>query len=517
MLNAPRRVRISHPLLAGTLCALALLAGSPALADADARRQEKADRAAAIRRTLKAIEQEVANHGGSWEAWATRLKDYRDDIRSYVTDWKTYKWPWPAEKGYVFQGAAVQMQLLDSLEGLPEGEDPFASIVHFDRQLKSLGIDLIIAFIPSKLSVYPDYLQAAIQGETRPARAPADRNVSLATKRLMKRLLEADVEVVDLHAAFSAYRKAHGEDKPTWYQRDSHYLNRGARLEAEVLAERLQRYGFVREALKDGSRYEGKPTSRSDGVKADADVLTIVEKRTGTPYRDVGDSPVVIAGDSYPLYNQPSGHLPAQVAHLIGLPVTMKAQVGLSSNIPVEIARDRALGQRRVIIATYTERALAPRTGKSKWPIVDLPGAKATPEAPGQIAAGTEATGTVASLSEPPDAKANYPFYGMTVHLTGLTDAAGKPIGDGDAMVVVLAMRDRKILPVASTKKGDKLKVRLTPWQQAKETVGRLQRGQLPDLQLELHETLYWGELPGQDALTQQEIQRLGEEDAAGQ
>ena len=119
-------------LLIGAVAAFTAAAVSAAGAEPAPTREQ------AIRQTLAEIRKELDAHGGSWEKWGESLKGYRDDIRPCVTDWKTYKWPWPANKGYVFQGAAISLHLRDELEDLPKGERPLESIVHFNRQLNNV-------------------------------------------------------------------------------------------------------------------------------------------------------------------------------------------------------------------------------------------------------------------------------------------------------------------------------------------------------------------------------------------
>ena len=159
-------------------------------------------RAEAIRQTIAVIENQLKEHGGTWAKWSERLKPYREDLQGCYE----LKWPWPAEKGYVFQGAALDVIRRESFDDLPDGERPLDSLVHFSRQLKALGIDLIVAIIPSKLAIYPEYIHTGVGGAegsaTRPARAPEDRIVSLAVIKLLYDLLRNDVEVVNLHEEF---------------------------------------------------------------------------------------------------------------------------------------------------------------------------------------------------------------------------------------------------------------------------------------------------------------------------
>jgi hypothetical protein len=499
-------------------------AGMVALLGATAHAQESVagameglPRAEAVRLTLAGMEKQLADHGGTWEKWVESVKPYRDDIRGIFSN----KWPWAAKKDYVFQGAAVSIQLRDNFDDLPDEERPLDSIVHFDRQLKALGIDLIVALVPAKLSVYPDYINAAVPGEARLARAPEDRIVSIAVLKLMYDLLKKDVEVVNLHEDFRQFRLKNGDDVPLFYVRDAHYMNRGARLSAQKIGDRLKRYDFVKKALEGGNRYVAEKGSRSDGDKADSDLLIIKEKN-GQLYSDSADSPVILLGDSHFGYNPRGAHFSAQVACQIGMPVAQNWKEGLSSTIPVEVAKDPNLKKRRVVIMHYTERMLRPKAGQTKWPIVNLPGAEGTatpaattPAAVKTAAAETIASGVVSEVSPPPERGAAYPHYLMKFYMTKLADKDGKQIGSGDGVVHVLAMHNRKILPVATTKKDVTLTLKLTPWSAIDKRYNKLQAGTLPTVELEIEKTAYWGEIEGQ-RLTEEEMARIGQDDRTG-
>lgn len=98
-------------------------------------------RAESIQKTRTVIDKELQDHGGSWDAWAAKLKPFRADLE-HIRD--TTKWPWPATKNYQFQGKEMNLLLVDDLGNLPDGGNPLKVILHLDQQLKSRGIDLIL-------------------------------------------------------------------------------------------------------------------------------------------------------------------------------------------------------------------------------------------------------------------------------------------------------------------------------------------------------------------------------------
>jgi len=275
--------------------------GAEATGDAGRARSE------AIQQTLAAHKQDVEQLGGIYEAWGAALKPYRDALEKI----KPTKWPWPAKDNFVFQGKEIDLVMRDTFDQEPENQRPFDLIVQTHKKLKAEGIDLIFAPLPDKLSIYPDYLSDA---------APAHRKVYPAVKHLLKKLLENDVECVDLYPAFHAFREKNA-DKPLYYGKDSHWRNVAAQLAAEQIAQRLMRYDFNQKALAGGNRYSVKPERRAD--KPD-DLLVVLDAKTGGRYADAGDSPILITGDSNLMYNMgpTGGHMPAHLSRHIGLPLS---------------------------------------------------------------------------------------------------------------------------------------------------------------------------------------------------
>lgn len=124
-------------------------------------------------------------------------------------------------------------------------------------------------------------------------------------------------------------------------------------------------------------------------------------------------------------------------------------------------------------------------------------------------------SGAVVEASPPPAQDATYPHYLMKFYLTKLVGPGGKRVGTGDGVAHVLAMHNRKVLPIAKTRNGAILKLRLTPWSAVEKRYGKLQSGNLPSVDLEIEKTAYWGELPGQPGLTDAELARAGQDNRA--
>jgi alginate O-acetyltransferase complex protein AlgJ len=259
----------------------------------------------AIKLALAAIDKQIADHGGSAVQWGESLKGYREAVAKATAG----QWPWPAKQNFVYQGKEVAVMKRDTFDNDPPDKRPFDAILAVHKKLKEQGVDLIFVPLPDKLAIYPDYLSDA---------APADRMVHVSVAHLMKKLLENDVECIDLYTPFHEARRKN-EDAPLYYSKDSHWRNIGAQLAGEIVAQRLQRYDFVQKALAEGNRYAAEPGKRADGDP----LRVVVDAKTKAKYADDPKSPILITGDSNLMYNWPAGaaHMPAQIGLNIGMPL----------------------------------------------------------------------------------------------------------------------------------------------------------------------------------------------------
>jgi hypothetical protein len=114
------------------------------------------------------------------------------------------------------------------------------AVVRFREQLRERGIELLVAPIPGKPSVYPDRL-------TRRAGA-APKDVRSPTEDLIRALEAQGVATVDLFGTFRRYRDEHpldGDGNALYLARDTHWTPRGAQLAAGETARRLRALGWM--------------------------------------------------------------------------------------------------------------------------------------------------------------------------------------------------------------------------------------------------------------------------------
>ncbi len=116
-------------------------------------------------------------------------------------------------------------------------ENVARAIVRFRDQLRNRGIELLVVPVPGKASIYPDRL-------TR--RVTASQVLRSPTATLLSDLQREGIATVDLFELFrSAKHEARGssEGEPLYLATDTHWTPYGARLAAEVVAQRVLQMG----------------------------------------------------------------------------------------------------------------------------------------------------------------------------------------------------------------------------------------------------------------------------------
>ena len=168
---------------------------------------------------------------------------------------------------------------------------------------------------------------------------------------------------------------------------------------------------------------------------------------------------------------------------------------GLGPGMPARMTREEKRGGytkgRRVVIWTFAARWFKTRSRGEAWQRVDIP----APGGAEKVVRNVVATGVVSEASSPAPKNPPYANYIMKLYMTNLVDAKGKPVGSGDGVVRVLALRARKVLPIANVSKGQRLKVRITTWSAVENLYGQIMTGTLPTVSLDTHKTHYWGQV----------------------
>jgi len=182
----------------------------------------------------------------------------------------------------------------------------------------------------------------------------------------------------------------HGVTTNYYLAQDSHWSPEGLRKAAEVVARRLLDSGWVE---KGSVKYETKPIS----IKRYGDVLRmirvpqverlyepeqinctqVVNTKTGKPYVDDPNSPVLVLGDSFLRIferDEPgSGGFIAHLAHNLGFGLTsIVNDGGASTLVRQQLARKPALLKgKKVVVWEFVERDI--RFGTEGWQVIPLP------------------------------------------------------------------------------------------------------------------------------------------------
>jgi|WetSurMetagenome_2_1015567.scaffolds.fasta_scaffold00008_98 hypothetical protein len=114
-------------------------------------------------------------------------------------------------------------------------DNPIRAAVTFKKQLAEFGVDLLVAIVPGKPSIYPEMLAGG--SDARKVSFKGNSFKALADLRA------AGIEAVDLFTSFIAERKNDSLAGDSMYlSKDTHWRARGVRTAAHVVAERIKQY-----------------------------------------------------------------------------------------------------------------------------------------------------------------------------------------------------------------------------------------------------------------------------------
>lgn len=118
-------------------------------------------------------------------------------------------------------------------------DNPIQAAVTFKRQLAEFGVDLLVAVIPGKPSIYPDMLA----GNADPRLVTSRGN----SHKAINDLRASGVEAVDLFSPFLAERANDSIAGDSLYlSKDTHWRARGVQTAARIVAERIKQYPWYR-------------------------------------------------------------------------------------------------------------------------------------------------------------------------------------------------------------------------------------------------------------------------------
>lgn len=349
---------------------------------------------------------------------------------------------------------------------VPPDKDAVKAILAFHTALRGAGIDLIIVPIPNQAMVYAHKL----------AGAPREALAWPAYTKTMIHLLEQDVEVVDLLADFLAV----AESDPPLHQYDHHWSPKGIDIAAKAIAARLQRYGVVRDAAARKAAFTTKDITVKNptymfvvnglarrGAKVPVEPATVTAAqvlRDGKPFKEDTASPVIAIGDSNlnHLFNDSAG-LVQHLALETGVVPDRMYQSMAASKVSAEYARLRhGKGPaKKVLVWCIAGTSFEPQYYGGGWPMVTLAGGApvaAAASGPAVVEASVEAVSKLA--------KSDY-AEALIATRYRVDKVVSGTCGEKQVVVYEWAIKDHKPLPASARRKGEKAKLRLTPWEDA--------------------------------------------------
>ena len=254
----------------------------------------------------------------------------------------------------------------------PHLADPLPAVLHFHRELRSRGVELVFMPVPVRPAIYPEGVLEPPQGDD-----PGDLLPSQTA--LLEQLRREGVTVVDLGPLFRVNRR---HPRGTLFvPSDTHWTPAAVVLAAEALARELAdrpwRRGVSRLHLDlewvshehFGAHYRelGERTGESD-LEADRISLrrVLAPSPSGLEPLELRhpDSPVVVIGDSNTIWwKQFESALPHQLAAELGLLVDVLSTTGGGANetrlnLRREIQADPGyLEGKRVVVWCFSSRS----------------------------------------------------------------------------------------------------------------------------------------------------------------
>ena len=228
----------------------------------------------------------------------------------------------------------------------------------FNRQLAERGIDLIVVPVVSQVVLHAHKL---VPGKIQPG-----DDIWPAYTQILIDLLEDGIEVIDLQGPFAEHLAKNPNDDPLNLF-DHHWSSTGRSLGARLVADRLQRYAFIRDAAAgkrqfssvevDGltvpDTYLSANSLGQDQVPSLNMPATLTETQilyNGAPLDTTGSlrdriNPLLILGDSQALFRGATGQKKERVElvgsnfaeHLsreVGFPVPHRAENGGANFMP---------------------------------------------------------------------------------------------------------------------------------------------------------------------------------------
>ena len=321
---------------------------------------------------LPVLEAELAEHGGSYAAWAKELSPFHQRLRERLRGTPKAVKALEGSDGFLFFRQSLAFAASGDIERQRRGKNPLPVIVEFKRELEARGVDFLFVPVPTKVEVFPERFDDAGKGLV-------GKPIQPYFRKFLASLSRAGVEVVDLLPAYLAARRGKEAGLEPLYQRqDTHWTDRGLQVAADQLATRVRKYPWyaalkpkaqrfsVKEAWFErfGDLHSRLPEASKKKYKPEKLRAEQVLAPGGAFYEDDEHSPIVVLGDSYTgvyqLMDAEHAGLSAHLARAVGYPTDLVMSYGGGPNVRNKLLRrgKEALEQKRLVIWVMTARDL---------------------------------------------------------------------------------------------------------------------------------------------------------------
>ena len=385
---------------------------------------------------------------------------------------------------YLINPGFLRPEVLHKRELKGVQPDPCKAIKDFHRQLKERGIKLILVPVPNKPMLCSDALCGA----------PAPlQNPSFA--EFKKRMEAKGVTVVDLTDDFAEMRRYGVEP---FLKTDTHWTVEGMKTAAWRIVTATgekSRAPEIRKTVSITNLGDIAVMLKMPNCERTfpAETVTLADYGVGTDR----NSEVLLLGDSFAnIYSSEAlkwgtgGGLAETLGAMSGKPIDaiIRNDAGAFATrklLANELRRghDRLTGK-KIVIWEFAIRELA----NGDWKIIELPHpqVKASNVKPVEdtVSGGRTVNATVLKISAVPRPNsAPYKDHVVSIHLA--LDAGDK------ALVYAVSMRDNVWTAAAKLRVGDKIRIKLEPWEKREAEFGSWNRSEFDDEELLLAEPLF--------------------------
>jgi alginate O-acetyltransferase complex protein AlgJ len=321
----------------------------------------------------KAIQAELAAHGGSWSAWAEAVAKVHTAIKKRLDEMPAGSKAVAGQDGFLFFRQSLSYVLGGDLAKQKGDRNPIPVILEFKKMLAAKGVDFLFVPVPSKEEIFPDKVGGS---ELSPF---VGQVVNPYERKFLLDLAEHGIETIDLLPPLLAARKASPADaEPLFQPQDTHWTTRGLELVAGIVAERIKQYPWWKGIAPHRKSYTVKNESFSrhgdlharlpEAERAKFPPETLVGHQVVNPdgslYEDDPDSPIIILGDSftgvYQLMDCEHAGVSAHITKEIGYPLDLVMSYGGGPNVREKLVKrglDK-LKQKKLVIWMMTARDL---------------------------------------------------------------------------------------------------------------------------------------------------------------